>query len=191
MKQQAEALNLETIEDIEAALDDLEESLPETASSDAGQGYDDGEYWDNRYGTWAVEPYDWLVEWSDVEPYINEFFTKQSAILCPGCGNAPFHPRMYEAGYIRQVCLDTSEVVVEQSIERFSETHPDMMFRVADCCDIPQEPDGSFKYILDKSLIDTLRCEAGSYDAPGSRRGDDHGFPQQLRSSRHLSVLRA
>lgn len=28
-----------------------------------GQGYDDGEYWDNRYGTWAQDPYDWLVEY--------------------------------------------------------------------------------------------------------------------------------
>ena len=25
-------------------------------------GYDDGAYWDKRYGDWASDPYDWLVE---------------------------------------------------------------------------------------------------------------------------------
>jgi len=39
-----------------------------------------------------------------------------------------------------------------------------MVFEVGDCTLMDKYDDGSFQYILDKSLIDTLRCEAGSYD---------------------------
>ena len=63
---------------------------------------------------------------TDIEPYLQHFFDKVSPILCPGCGNAPLHPQvrvlhgavcslssqMYEAGYSKQICVDTSVVVI-------------------------------------------------------------------------------
>jgi ubiquinone/menaquinone biosynthesis C-methylase UbiE len=147
----------------DSLLDDTGKALSEDSDTETTKhGYDDGEYWDNRYKDWASDPYDWLVEFKDMEVFIGKLFDPSEEILCPGCGNAPFHPDMYDAGWTKQICLDTSKVVIDQSIERMSETHPDMVFFVADCTDLAAQ-DNSYSCILDKSLIDTLRCEAGSY----------------------------
>ena len=137
------------------ALSDPEEEVlhkesDQTDGTTSGQGYDDGAYWDNRYGTWAQDPYDWLVEypgaathamwgcdWSvaDVDLYLEHFLDKEHPILCPGCGNAPLHPQvrvavfgkfdtaqMYEAGYRKQICLDTSQVVIGTSYSPLKRT---------------------------------------------------------------------
>ena len=50
---------------------------------------------------------------------------------CPeasaGCGNAPVHAHMYDAGYKKQVCLDTSAVVIEQNMKLNSANRPEMV----------------------------------------------------------------
>jgi len=160
----------------DSPLDDTAKVLsddPDTKTTK--HGYDDGEYWDNRYNEWASDPYDWLVEFKDMELFISKLFDPSEEVLCPGCGNAPFHPDMYDAGWTKQICLDTSKVVIDQNVARMSETHPDIVFSVADCTDLDTQNlhadctdldtlDNKYSSILDKSLIDTLRCEPGSYE---------------------------
>jgi len=157
-------------EEPSAALNDSDNDSSEARE---GHGYDDGAYWDKRYGDWASDPYDWLVEFKDMEIFIGKLFNPADEILCPGCGNAPFHPDMYTAGWERQICVDTSQVVIDQSIERMSSSHPDMEFYVKDCTAL-DDADGKYSSILDKSLIDTLRCEAGSYDICEKFVGEMH-----------------
>ena len=67
----------------------------------------------------------------------SRYVKKNDLVLIPGCGNAPFSPvrselisgawhfdlsstrlqDMYDAGFVYQVCLDTSTVVVDQMTE--------------------------------------------------------------------------
>ena len=80
-------------------------------------------------GEWAQDPYDWLfgarrkwklreggshrsprivcifAEWKDVADVTNTLISTKDRLLLPGCGNAPFSPDMYDAGYKNQVCL--------------------------------------------------------------------------------------
>jgi len=122
--------------------------------------YGEGDYWDDRYGTWAQDPYDWLWEWKDLAEPIAALVSTEDRVLVPGCGNAPFSPDMYDAGFTEQLNFDTSDVVIEQCKER-NISRPKMKFEVMDACKLPL-PDASFEAIVDKSLIDTLRCCTGS-----------------------------
>jgi len=124
--------------------------------------YGEGNYWDTRYGEWAQDPYDWLFEWPDVAAPTAAFVAQSDRILLPGCGNAPFSPDLYDAGYTNQVNVDTSVVVIDQMNERHA-SRPGMNYQAGDCCNLkPEFADSSFEAIIDKSLIDTLRCCTGS-----------------------------
>jgi len=169
-REQTQRVDVSAIDEIEEALARLEARQKEAAPAHAlcvapkKQGYEDAEYWDKRYGEWGMAPFDWLVGFEDIEPVVNYYFSKDEAILCPGCGNAPFHPEMYDAGFTKQICLDTSSIVIEQSIGRYSTSRPEMVFEERDCLDLSHLDDCGFSCILDKSLIDTLRCETGAYE---------------------------
>merc|ERR1711871_1866110 len=122
--------------------------------------YGEGDYWDDRYGGWAPDPYDWLFEWADVAAPIEALISKEDRVLLPGCGNAPFSPHMYDAGFTNQFNFDTSAIVIQQCKER-NTTREGMQWEVLDACDLPLKNE-SFEAIVDKSLIDTLRCCTGS-----------------------------
>jgi hypothetical protein len=117
-------------------------------------------YWDDRYGTWAQDPFDWLFSYKHLAHIIGAFFDHKERLLIPGCGNAPFSPDLYEAGYTTQVNIDTSTVVIGQQIER----HKDKMgcvWEVGDCMAMDHESE-SFDSAIDKSLVDTLMCAPDS-----------------------------
>ena len=44
-----------------------------------------------------------------------------------GCGDAPFHAAMYDAGYTKQACFDYSAVVIEQNKATYGESHPGLV----------------------------------------------------------------
>lgn len=113
------------------------DSLHRQVEEPPAEKYGAGDYWNHRYGNWAVDPYDWLFEWKDVGHIIQQFVKVTDQVLLPGCGNAPFSPDMYDAGFTNQVTLDpqtlqppdrvstprqlnfdTSDVVIEQCKER-------------------------------------------------------------------------
>ena len=101
-----------------------------------------------------------LFKYEHLAHIIGAFFGKSERLLIPGCGNAPFSPDLYAAGFERQVNIDTSSVVIEQQRER----HPQMEWEVGDCMAMEHE-DGSFDGCIDKSLVDTLMCAPGGSDA--------------------------
>lgn len=151
-----------------------EEEEPIEALPDDGheQSSDDGEhkptpygrldYWNDRYGTWAQDPFDWLFTYGDLAHFIAAFFRKTDSLLVPGCGNAPFSPDLFDAGYTRQRCVDLSAVVIEQQQERHAERcERGLIFEVGDCMALEYE-DNSFDGVIDKSLVDTLMCAENS-----------------------------
>merc|ERR1712224_735528 len=111
--------------------------------------YGAGDYWDDRYGGWAPDPYDWLFEWHDVAHVVEALINKEDTVLVPGCGNAPFAPDMYDAGFTNQVCFDTSAVVVEQMRGWHEKARPAMQFHEMDATSLPME-NGSFNAVMDK-----------------------------------------
>ena len=85
------------------------------------------------------------------------YLDSDDRVFVPGCGNAPFSPDMYDAGFTNQLCCDTSDVVIKQMKEAHIETRPKMEWEVMDATDTGLD-DESFGAIVDKSLIDTLLC---------------------------------
>lgn len=122
----------------------------------AQRKYSDKPYWDERY-TCNEEPFDWLLRWEDISVLMEQLIESKGWILCPGCGNAPVHASMYDAGYTNQVCLDSSTVVIEQMERLNCVDRPEMIWLVRDCTKLDY-PDDFFDFIFDKSLIDTIRC---------------------------------
>ncbi len=78
-------------------------------------------------------------------------------ILMVGCGNAPLSPDMCKAGYKNLWNTDISPVVIDQMRDEF----PDQKWDVMDAMDTKLK-NNSIKYIIDKSLIDTLMCASES-----------------------------
>lgn len=70
-----------------------------------------------------------------------------------GCGNAPLSSHMHDSGYTNLTNTDYCDVVIKQQRERF----PHMQWEVMDALNMDY-PDGTFDYVFDKSLIDTLMC---------------------------------
>jgi SAM-dependent methyltransferase len=138
-----------------------------SSDSDSGEPtkYGDHAYWDDRYGSWAPEPYDWLFEWKDVKPVFEEVLKvagflepDQIKILVVGCGNAPLSVEMYDDGYTNQILTDTSQVVIEQ-MSHWHRKRKGMIFQIGDATDMSEFEDASFDVVIDKSLYDTIVCE--------------------------------
>lgn len=136
----------------------------ESGGSEEPTKYGDHGYWDERYGEWAPEPYDWLFEWQDVKAAFTEVLAvagylepAKVRILVVGCGNAPLSIEMYDDGYTDQVLQDTSPVVIDQ-MELWHQKRKGLAFEVGDVTNLEHE-DGSFDVVLDKSLYDTIVCE--------------------------------
>merc|ERR1712178_466582 len=139
-----------------AAADMSEEEDQETTTTRYGEGH----YWDDRYQNWAPDPYDWLFEWKDVSVIVESMVPHSANVLLPGCGNAPFSPDMYDAGYRNQLNFDTSDVVIQQ-MRSLHQSRSGMKYEVMDATSLEECSDSSFDAIVDKSLIDTLRCCQG------------------------------
>lgn len=116
--------------------------------------YGSVEYWNDRYAGEEDNPFDWLFDFSDVSQIIKTLIEDQnSRILLPGCGNAPFSPDLFEAGYQNQDNIDISDVVITY----MSKKYPKIRWNVMDALKMDY-PDCTFPFIIDKSLIDTLLC---------------------------------
>lgn len=120
--------------------------------------YGSVEYWNNRYHC-EREPFDWLFSYDDVKIIFDQLIeSKNEEILMVGCGNAPLSPDMFKDGYKNLLNTDLSPVVIDIMKKEF----PDQKWEVMDAMDTNFKSN-SLKYIIDKSLIDTLMC------APESR----------------------
>ena len=87
------------------------------------------EYWNNRYAgdDEADAGFDWLCNYEGVKEPLDYLFPDKSAqLLMIGCGNAPFSPDLFKAGYLNLLNIDLSDVVISLMKRR----HPDMHWEV-------------------------------------------------------------
>jgi EEF1A lysine methyltransferase 4 len=117
--------------------------------------YGSAEYWDERYSAEVDSPFDWLFSFHDVAEIIDHLIpSREEPILLPGAGNAPFSVDLEAVGGYRHLTnIDLSPVVVKQMQEKC----PSQIWRVMNVTDL-KFGDGTFPFIVDKSLIDTLLC---------------------------------
>ena len=120
--------------------------------------YGSTDYWNSRYKNETGPPFDWLFDFHDLSDILNRIVSdKNVPILIPGCGNAQFSEKLYfEGGFSQLVNIDISHVAVDQMKEKFPNT-PGLDFYVMDVLNMTYK-DKEFKYIIDKSLVDTLMC---------------------------------
>lgn len=118
------------------------------------------EYWNERYAgdDEEDEGFDWLCDYEGVKESLDYLLPdKSTQLLMIGCGNAPFSPDLYNAGYTNLINIDLSDVVINLMKKRF----PHMHWEIMDVLNMKYE-DGTIPSILDKSLIDTLMCYTNS-----------------------------
>jgi hypothetical protein len=119
--------------------------------------YGELEYWEERYGSWAKSPYDWLFEWKHVRHIVKAFIKKSELVYLPGCGNAPFSADMYKDGWENQINIDNSVEAIKKMLELHSEECPKAEWLIKDSTEL-EYPDEHFGAVIDKSLIDTTVC---------------------------------
>jgi hypothetical protein len=108
--------------------------------------YGSKSYWDTRYQT-VETPFDWMVDYAAIsrtlEPLLPD---KDASILIVGCGDAPFSADLYYiGGYLNQLNVDYSEVVIEKQRKLW----PEICWNVMDCLDMKDIAENS----LGKSTI--------------------------------------
>ena len=100
--------------------------------------------------------FDWLEDFSSMEPLFKDLITHKSKILMVGCGNSLLSEDLYNHGYKNIYNMDISSVVIEQMKFR-NKDRPEMMHHTMDCTKMDY-PDAEFDIAIDKSTIDALLC---------------------------------
>ena len=88
-------------------------------------------FWDQQYtGTDVDAPYDWLLDWAVLRPALTATLPSPRsrggsggpsvAVLELGCGNSTLGHDLHELGYGPVVCVDFSDVVIEQMQHRYA-----------------------------------------------------------------------
>jgi ubiquinone/menaquinone biosynthesis C-methylase UbiE len=110
------------------------------------------QYWDEKY-TEKETIFDWLEDYTELQPYITSHLTPHQRILIPGCGNSSLSENMYQNGFSHLVNIDFSPIVIDQMSRR----SPALSWIVMDIKDMKFE-NNHFDAILDKGTIDALTC---------------------------------
>mmetsp|Transcript_171401 Transcript_171401/g.416779 ORF Transcript_171401/g.416779 Transcript_171401/m.416779 type:complete len:207 (-) Transcript_171401:35-655(-) len=122
--------------------------------------YGNPSYWDERYAADDSASFDWYQSYETLRPVLAPHLRKEDSfeIFVPGCGNSPLSASLYEDGYMNISNIDSSNVVISQMSERYSE-YKEMDFSVLDATRMDRElPDECFDAVIDKALLDCLLC---------------------------------
>ena len=79
--------------------------------------YGDAQYWEQRYRRQQGKTFDWLEDFTSLQPIINNLVPKNAKIMQLGCGNAMMSSDMYDQGWHYIDNLDISEVCIQQMVE--------------------------------------------------------------------------
>lgn len=76
--------------------------------------YGDINYWNLRYSQASGETFDWLEDYTSLQPYLRSLLHTmlEPRILNLGCGNSLLPERLYDDGYPLIHNVDLSEVVI-------------------------------------------------------------------------------
>lgn len=123
--------------------------------------YGDPNYWEKRYAEHQDATFDWLENYTSLQPFVHTTVKKDARILILGCGNAELSEEMYQDGYENIENIDISAVVIEQMTARNLDK-PKMKWSVMDVRDLKFQSN-SFDLAIDKSTIDALLCGSQAY----------------------------
>ena len=112
-----------------------------------------------------MESFDWYQNFNLLRPILQPLLSTAAdfEILIPGCGNSPLAAQMCKEGFQNITCMDSSTVVIQQMQERYQNIE-NLDFISADCCHLDFVPEGSFDFVLDKALLDSLLCGDNSFN---------------------------
>jgi 2-polyprenyl-3-methyl-5-hydroxy-6-metoxy-1,4-benzoquinol methylase len=122
--------------------------------------------------------FDWYVEWPELKNDVKKFLPPRNSqvdgqvdgeaggeakevpkILMIGCGNSKLSEQMYNDGYTSMVNVDISDVVIDKMREKYKESHPEMVWRVADARNL-EDASGTYDCAFDKGTVDALMSNA-------------------------------
>lgn len=115
--------------------------------------FDTQEYWDKKYSE-KLTNFEWLADYVELKPFLDQHIKKSDLILMPGCGNSAISADMANDGYTSIINNDYSPVVIEQMKKLYSNL-PQLQWDVMDIRKMSY-PDNYFDVILDKGTIDAL-----------------------------------
>jgi hypothetical protein len=83
-----------------------------------------------------------MVDFEGLRPTLLPLLgSKEKRILIVGCGDAEFSPDLfYAGGYLNQLNVDYSELVIEKQRKAW----PEMDWQIMDCLDMKEVEDNSF-----------------------------------------------
>jgi len=131
-------------------------------------------YWEKRFST-EIE-YDWLCTFQHVEQYFRTDFPPPRSnyrVLVIGCGNSLLSAELSDAGFLDIVSTDYSSQVVANMRAKYSASHPNISWSVADCTSLQDFQDGSFDIVVEKGVLDALVASEGSVWSPNEDTRDN------------------
>ena len=89
--------------------------------------YGDKNYWDRRYEAEEGKTYDWILDFSELKPFLEKYLKPSDKIINMGCGNNAFSEELYKAGYTDQWNVDYSKIIIDQMSQKYADK-PSMRF---------------------------------------------------------------
>lgn len=126
--------------------------------------YGEATYWDERY---TREPgmFEWYQGYTGLKEILQKHVSTTADILHVGVGTSRLQEDMVrQGGYKGVVNVDSSSVAIDLLME-MHKSLPQLVYKVADCRNMPEFLDGLFDVILDKGTLDAMLC---SEDASSS-----------------------
>ncbi|KAL0221078.1 hypothetical protein RCL1_000932 [Eukaryota sp. TZLM3-RCL] len=113
-------------------------------------------YWNLRYAEQddAFNCYEWLTDFSQLQPLFSRYLTRDSEILIAGCGNSRLSVDLYDHGFPLVTSIDFSEVVISLLQDKWAD-RDSLDFLCMDVRNLDFPPN-LFDVVIDKALLDTL-----------------------------------
>ncbi|KAK2950922.1 putative kinase domain protein [Blattamonas nauphoetae] len=122
----------------------------------AASGYGKAEYWEERYKT-DKERFDFYVDYTSLQPFLNSILNEESKILYIGCGNSLLPDQLYDAGFKNLTCIDTSSTVIEDMQTENSTSRPEIKYQVENALSMSFDSN-MFDLVIDKGTCDAVLC---------------------------------
>ncbi|KAK8867220.1 hypothetical protein M9Y10_010197 [Tritrichomonas musculus] len=113
------------------------------------------DYWDNTYAE-SKKPFEWYIQWSDVEPKVSQFVKNKDLALIIGCGNSNMSYEVQQKDVKMVVSIDFSKIVIDQMTEKYK-GNENLLWYEMDCTDMSFKDD-LFDVVLDKGTFDAIFC---------------------------------
>ena len=119
------------------------------------------DYWETHYKT-HTEYFDFYQDWKGIKDIVTQYFKQNTGyILYSGCGLSKLPEEMYNHGFRQIISIDFSKRCIQTMRKKFTGMPNTFQFLEMDSLDM-DFGDGTFQYVLDKGLFDSI---ASGYDS--------------------------